>query len=168
MTDERTVDERFRELARDPRLEDWLATPPGGEGAARIDGGCLVAALISALVLAGLLTLVSALFFPPLAFLPIAVVLVGGLSLLGRRRRAPWEAQPLESGLARVEETRTDLTGDRASAARTRVRARLRFADGTERDVDVLEEAERETSTGAYGVAYLRGLWLVGFRRLEG
>ena len=157
--------ERLRELQAHPDVRELLSLDPEQAGASGGDTGCAVSIAASGVVAALACALFLGLVFPPLAVLPLVLLIVGVLALLTQRnRRPPWWGHSLESHAAHVLDVRARLTEGTDRPARSRHHVELLLANGERRRLEAAESLAPELAAGAFGVAYVRGPWLIGFR----
>lgn len=158
------VPARFRALAARPELARALQeAPPVPELS-----GKLLPSLLWLVLLGGLGLLASLLCLqlcPPLGFVPLVLVVVGGVVVV---RQLLWNARtPLVARPALVRELRARLqAGAERSPANTRHFVTLEFQDGQRDEHECLPSARAGLEPGALGVAYLKGGRLAAFARL--
>lgn len=158
---------RFADLQAHPDVPELMAySPPTGVF------GIQTAMSVALLVLFGVVGLVVSIAFlgacPPLGFLPLAVVAIGGFALLKQLTRTEGARNaPLERRPAIVVDERTNVSGGGESRSlRTLYYATLEFPDGTRREYDVFANVAGKITRGDMGIAYVKGDYLVQFARV--
>ena len=159
---------RFAALERHPEVTRALAAAPAAPGpGTRVAVGFV--ALIVLLAAGLLVTIGLAMFFPPLAVVPVTLVLLGAFVIVrdvARNLRASRE--PELRGLALVADEHTRFSGGAGDrSVTTRHAVTLQFRDGSRREVALAEELPGTLATGDIGVASLQGDLLVRFQRVE-
>jgi hypothetical protein len=158
------VPARFRALAAHPELAALLAATPEVPEI----GGKLLPSL-AILFLLGVLGLFAGLvafqICPPLGFVPLTLVGVGGFVTA---RRLLWNARtPLVARPALVVELRAKVqAGAEHSPDHTRHYATLQFEDGRRAEHECFASALPSLVPGALGVVYLKGERLAAFARV--
>ena len=159
---------RFQALERHPDVARALAAAPDSPSpGARVAAGFV--ALIALLAAGALVTLGLAMFFPPLAVVPVTLALLGAFLVVRdvvrnlRRSREPELRGP---ALIADEHTRfSGGAGDRSVTTRHAVT--LEFRDGSRREVALAEDVAGTIGAGDMGVASLQGDLLVRFQRVD-
>lgn len=157
---------RFANLANHPELAELMDYTPPARTLGLHTGMSIFALVIFAVFGLGL----SIVFFgacPPMGFLPLAIVVLGGYALskqLVKTSRA--QAAPLERLHAIVIDERTRVSGGGNSTTRTDYYATLEFPDGTRRELDAFSNVAGKITRGDMGVAYIKGQFLLAFGRL--
>ena len=111
------------------------------------------------------LTVLSFGVCPPLGFVPLALVLLGGYAIVKQMTHRPTplptarlQAFVVDAG-ARFSETGEQLGS-------SKVHATLRLADGSRRTLEVSEGAASALAPGAVGVVTVEGERVVAFERV--
>lgn len=165
------VASRFAELERSAGLAALMQRDPARETEAGRgllgETGCAVAFTLLVCSVVAFVAFSSMAFFPPAAFVALAI---GGVALYGLitsiARSHVLTTGPLERLTALVVDERTKISGHRDGHARTEYFTTLQLADGERIEVPALERVVGRTTRGDMGVAYLRAGTLVDFQRV--
>jgi hypothetical protein len=158
----------FAALSRDPALEQILALRPStaapmmGYGCGIVAGFFFIA--VSLFVFTGF-QMVGGFPFSlfPLLFVGIGVTIV----VVSIRKAMKYGGAPLESRPALVSGERTMVTGGgRDSSASTSYFVTLEFEDGRREEYRTTGKVTGEVREGDLGVAFVKGGYLLDFRRL--
>lgn len=161
------LERRFADLEVHPDVPELLAySPPTSVFGIQTAMSVAVLALFAIVGLAISIAFLGA--CPPLGFLPLAIVAIGGFALLKQlTRTASARNAPLEKRPAIVVDERTSVSGGGESRSlRTLYYATLQFQDGTRREFDVFAGVAGKITRGDMGIAYLKGDYLVQFGRV--
>jgi hypothetical protein len=103
---------------------------------------------------------------PPLGFVPLVLVLVGGGFVA---RQLFWSSRtPLVARAAFIRDLRSMVhAGARHSPDHTRHFVKLQFDDEREGEYECFASCVPDLAAGAIGVAYLKGERVAAFTRLE-
>ena len=156
---------RLRALESHPDLESILRRKPRTTSPVQVARG--IAFLITFVLFSVLLSLLSAAFFPPLALVPLAAVVIALYALastLARQRGA--RRFPLERRPAIVANLRTRIHAGGDSVGRAHHVTTLVFSGGEEHEYRAQEDPANRLAIGTPGVAFLRGSSLVDFEPL--
>ena len=124
--------------------------------------------VLALILLGGAGLAVTIVFFgvcPPLGFLPLAIVVIGGFALVRQIiTSARISRAPVERLKVLVIDERTKING--GGEHQTICLATLEFPDGTRREFEAFDDVAGKITAGDIGVAFVKANYLVDFGRV--
>lgn len=161
------LEERFAALESHPAIRDLMDyTPRTVRPAVGLYGGAVFAGCFTFISLA--ILLVAVIVFPPLAVLPLLLVILGVVGLAKNLQKATdFSASPLERHPAVVVDKRTKISGSGGDgSAFTSYFVTLQFPGGERTEYTANGPLAGALAQGDLGVAYLKSKVLLDFQRV--
>ena len=162
------VELRFQALDGHAEVPEILTYQPRtGSATASMMGQAIFGLLFTGV--AFIMTIGFAAIAGPLAIVPLMMVVVGAvITISGFNRALTYKRSPLERMRAAVVDERIKVSGGgENSRARTTYYATLQFPDGDRREYEVGEDIASDVVPGDIGIAFVKGVALVDFRRVD-